>query len=242
MIPGTRAALAALSPLVASSLDIHTDALVLPGVSTSAFLNLVHLLAEEQEEGAVAADIIALVHLLGVAIFQDSDTFEATLKRSPQTLEAWKPGREPDPFAPGYTSQAPTTSAEDNIKTEGKQSDHHDLPDRDSDEEFIDDEDAASEDEVWGEEVDERPKSKRVKESVVQEWGEAVVVGEEVEEPPHTLDTVVAPWLKCHHCHQVGSSVQCRPVQKLLLASVPEEECSGVCREGTPGRGSWWTT
>ena len=197
--------LAAVSPLVAACLDLHTDALVVPGVSTSTFLTLVHLLAEEQEQEAAAADILALIHLLGVAIFQTCDTFEANLKRSPQNIEALEAGREEDPFAPGYASKTPTTSAGDNIKTEGEHLEPKSLRDRDSEEEFINDDDA-SEDEVWGEEVEERPKARRVKEAVVQEWGEAVVVGEEVEEPPDTLDTVVSPWLKCHHCHQVQSS------------------------------------
>jgi hypothetical protein len=218
-LPVNRAALAALSGLLAGSLEVTHDALILPEVTLQHFLDFVLLFTEAQEEGArMTLETQRVVRLLGVTVFQPPGAFRAGLVEKQPAAPGPVPGGQEDPFAPGYAARL--LAGKERVKVEEAKGLHsvievkeNVIQDPDFEDDFIDDS-GESGDEVWagGEDypAGRRGGRRSVKPAPVsarsKQCAERLVEEEGITDtcPVATLDSVVAPWLKCHHCHQVG--------------------------------------
>lgn len=200
---------------------------VLPGLTIQNMFDFILLFTElQQEEAILTEDILKVINLLGVSVFQPLEVFRRSyqplIRR--QELEVRNKPEQEDPFAPGYSvSKHQVTSKSAVFKEETlhaapdhpKTADHQDDPDFDD---FIDDIEMESEEEFWGDnEYNPAAKIKKAKipktsgsSKSTQESSECVEVilreSQKAQEPCPSLDHVVAPWLRCHQCHQVQKS------------------------------------
>jgi len=223
VLPVNRAVMAALSGVVAETIEDGHDAVVLPNLKMQHFFDFVLLFTENDSLDVIDNynNIKVVVDLLDVKIFQSRNVYHDNIKNIAQKVKEVpnKPNPvqiEDDPFAPGYATkhQQPLNEPikiEKTILSVDKTKDPDD-PDYDS---FIDDDEASDAEEFWGDDEyapgKSKPKAQRKalskdeEESNSQNCVELLLLKNENNSCQEvTLDVVVAPFLKCHDCHQVG--------------------------------------